>query len=174
MGGIVNSKSLRVAGDKLDEYISMYTKREHNLVIGERTAEDIKLTIGAAHPKPQEEYMEIKGRDLLTGLPKNVKISSSEVVEAIREPVTAIVDAIKEALEETPPELAADIMEKGIMLTGGGALLSGLDKIIKIETGMPVCVAEYPLDCVALGTGKCLEEGNLRKILYQNRTSGMF
>lgn len=163
-----------VAGDKLDEYISMYTKREHNLVIGERTAEDIKLTIGAAHPKPQEEYMEIKGRDLLTGLPKNVKISSSEVVEAIREPVTAIVDAIKEALEETPPELAADIMEKGIMLTGGGALLSGLDKIIKIETGMPVCVAEYPLDCVALGTGKCLEEGNLRKILYQNRTSGMF
>ena len=174
MGGIVNSKSLRVAGDKLDESISMYTKREHNLVIGERTAEDIKLTIGAAHPKPQEEYMEIKGRDLLTGLPKNVKISSSEIVEAIREPVTAIVDAIKEALEETPPELAADIMEKGIMLTGGGALLSGLDKIIKIETGMPVCVAEYPLDCVALGTGKCLEEGNLRKILYQNRTSGMF
>lgn len=174
MGGIVNSKSLRIAGDKLDEYISMYTKREHNLVIGERTAEDVKLTIGAAHPKPQEEYMEIKGRDLLTGLPKNVRISSSEVVEAIREPVTAIVDAIKEALEETPPELAADIMEKGIMLTGGGALLSGLDKIIKIETGMPVCVAEYPLDCVALGTGKCLEEGNLRKILYQNRTSGMF
>ena len=108
MGGIVNSKSLRVAGDKLDESISMYTKREHNLVIGERTAEDIKLTIGAAHPKPQEEYMEIKGRDLLTGLPKNVKISSSEIVEAIREPVTAIVDAIKEALEETPPELAAD------------------------------------------------------------------
>ena len=115
--------------------------------------------------------MEIKGRDLLTGLPKNVRISSSEVVDAIREPVTAIVDAIKEALEETPPELAADIMEKGIMLTGGGALLSGLDKIIKIETGMPVCIAEHPLDCVALGTGKCLEEGNLRKTLYQNRTT---
>ena len=172
LGGTVVSASIKVAGDDFDEAIVRHMRKKHNMLIGERTAEDIKITIGAAHPKPQEEYMEIKGRDLLTGLPKNVRISSSEVVEAIREPVTAIVDAIKEALEETPPELAADIMEKGIMLTGGGALLSGLDKIIKIETGMPVCIAENPLDCVALGTGKCLEEGNLRRTLYQNRTTG--
>lgn len=174
MGGIVNSKSLRIAGDKIDEFITLYVKREHNLVIGERTAENIKITIGSAHPRPREEYMEIKGRDLVSGLPKNIQISSSEIVEAIREPITAIVDAIKEALEETPPELAADIMEHGIMLTGGGALLNGLDKIIKIETGMPVCIAENPIDCVAIGTGKCLEEANLRRILYQNRTTGMF
>ena len=106
---------------------------------------------------------------MLTGLPKNVRISSSEIVDAIKEPVAAIVDSIKEALEVTPPELAADIMDKGIMLTGGGALLSGLDKIIKLETGMPVLIAESPLDCVALGTGKCLEEGNLRRVLYMNR-----
>ena len=118
--------------------------------------------------------MDIKGRDLLTGLPKNVRITSTEVVEAIREPVSAIVDAIKDALEETPPELAADIMEHGIMLTGGGALLSGLDKIIKLETGMPVYIAENPLDCVAIGTGVCLEEEGLRKMLYQNRTTGIF
>ena len=174
MGGIVHSRSLRIAGDAIDNYISLFTKREHNLVIGERTAEEIKLTIGAAYPKAQEEYMDIKGRDLLTGLPKNVRITSTEVVEAIREPVSAIVDAVKDTLEETPPELAADIMEHGIMLTGGGALLSGLDKIIKLETGMPVYIAENPLDCVAIGTGICLEEETLRKMLYQNRTTGIF
>jgi rod shape-determining protein MreB len=158
LGGIVASKSLRVAGDELDEYIVTYTKKEYNLLIGERTAEEIKLTIGAAYPKAQDEYMDVRGRDLLTGLPKNIKISSSEIVEAIKEPVTAIVDAIKYTLEQTPPELAADIMDRGIMLTGGGALLCGLDKIIKLETGMPVLIAESPLDCVALGTGKCLEQ----------------
>lgn len=174
MGGIVTSKSLRIAGDKIDEFIALYVKREHNLVIGERTAEDIKLTIGAAHPKPREEYMEIKGRDLLTGLPKNVQISSSEVVEAIREPVTAIVDAIRETLEETPPELVSDIMDQGIVLTGGGALLNGLDKIIKIETGMPVVIADNPLDCVARGTGRCLDDVKLRRMLYKNRTVGTF
>ena len=153
----------------MDNSIMVYAKKEHNLLIGERTAEEIKVTIGAAYPKPQEEYMDIRGRDMLTGLPKNVRISSSEIVDAIKEPVAAIVDSIKEALEVTPPELAADIMDKGIMLTGGGALLSGLDKIIKLETGMPVLIAESPLDCVALGTGKCLEEGNLRRVLYMNR-----
>lgn len=174
MGGIVNSKSLRVAGDSLDEYIMAYVKREHSLVIGERTAEDIKITIGAAYPKPQEECMAVKGRDILTGLPKNVQITSSEIVEALREPVNAIIDAVKETLEETPPELAADIMEKGIMLTGGGALLSGLDKIIKIETGIPVTIAEEPLDCVARGTGKCLEDADLRRMLAQNRTTRKF
>jgi len=157
LGGIVASKSLRVAGDELDEYIVSFCKKEYNLLIGERTAEEIKLTIGAAYPKAQEEYMEVRGRDLLTGLPKNIRISSSEVVDAIKEPVTSIIDAIKYTLEKTPPELAADIMDRGIMLTGGGALLSGLDKIIKLETGMPVFIAEFPLDCVAIGTGKCLD-----------------
>ncbi len=171
MGGIVTSRSLRVAGDDLDSAIVVYAKKEYNMLIGERTAEDVKLTIGAAYPKAQEEYMEIRGRDLLTGLPKNVRISSSEVVEAIKEPINQIVDAIKYCLECTPPELAADIMDKGIMLTGGGALLSGLDKIIKLETGMPVCIAEYPLDCVALGTGKCLEEQDLCDLIFSERSS---
>lgn len=174
MGGIVNSKSLRVAGDSLDEYIMTYAKREHSLIIGERTAEEIKITIGAAYPKAQEERMSVKGRDILTGLPKNIQLTSSEIVEALREPVAAIIDAVKETLEATPPELAADVMEKGIMLTGGGALLSGLDKIIKIETGIPVLIAEDPLDCVARGTGKCLEDPELRRMLAQNRTVRKF
>ena len=171
MGGIVTSKSLRVAGDNLDTAIAVYAKKEYNMLIGERTAEEVKLRIGAAYPKAQEEYMEIRGRDLLTGLPKNVRISSSEVVEAIKEPINQIVDAIKYCLECTPPELAADIMDKGIMLTGGGALLGGLDKIIKLETGMPVLIAENPLDCVALGTGKCLEEEDLCRLIFSDRGS---
>ncbi len=174
MGGIVNSKSLRVAGDVLDEYIITYAKKEHSLIIGERTAEEIKITIGAAYPKAQEERMSVKGRDILTGLPKNIQLTSSEIVEALKEPVAAIIDAVKETLEATPPELAADVMEKGIMLTGGGALLSGLDKIIKIETGIPVHIAEDPLDCVARGTGKCLEDPELRRMLSQNRTMRKF
>ncbi len=174
MGGIVNSKSLRVAGDSLDEYIMMYAKKEHGLIIGERTAEEIKITIGAAYPKAQEESMSVKGRDILTGLPKNIQLTSSEIVEALKEPVAAIIDAVKETLEATPPELSADIMEKGIMLTGGGALLSGLDKIIKIETGIPVLIADDPLDCVARGTGKCLEDPELRRMLAQNRTVRKF
>lgn len=174
MGGIVNSKSLRVAGDSLDEYIITYVKKEHSMIIGERTAEEIKITIGAAYPKAQEERMSVKGRDILTGLPKNIQLTSSEIVEALKEPVAAIIDAVKETLEATPPELAADVMEKGIMLTGGGALLSGLDKIIKIETGIPVLIAEDPLDCVARGTGKCLEDPELRRMLSQNRTMRKF
>lgn len=174
MGGIVNSKSLRVAGDALDEYIMTYVKKEHSMIIGERTAEEIKITIGAAYPKAQEERMSVKGRDILTGLPKNIQLTSSEIVEALKEPVAAIIDSVKETLEATPPELAADIMEKGIMLTGGGALLSGLDKIIKIETGIPVLIADDPLDCVARGTGKCLEDPELRRMLSQNRTVRKF
>lgn len=174
MGGIVNSKSLRVAGDSLDEYIMTYVKKEHSMIIGERTAEEIKITIGAAYPKAQEERMSVKGRDILTGLPKNIQLTSSEIVEALKEPVAAIIDAVKETLEATPPELAADVMEKGIMLTGGGALLSGLDKIIKIETGIPVLIADDPLDCVARGTGKCLEDPELRRMLSQNRTVRKF
>ncbi|TZE82248.1 rod shape-determining protein [Calorimonas adulescens] len=168
LGGIVTSKNLRIAGDEMDESIISYIKREYNLMIGERTAEEIKITIGSAYPKPKEETMEIRGRDLITGLPKTLKISSTEIMEAMKEPISAIIDAIKSTLERTPPELAADIMDKGIMLAGGGALLDGIDKLVKQETGMPVEIAESPLDCVALGTGKILEEVNLFK-----RISGM-
>jgi rod shape-determining protein MreB and related proteins len=166
LGGIVTSKSLRVAGDELDEAIVHYIKKEYNLMIGERTAEEIKMTIGAAYPKPKEETMEIRGRDLISGLPKNITISSAEITEAIKEPINSIVDSIKFTLEKTPPELASDIMDRGIMLTGGGALLSGLDKLIKEETGMPVSIAENPLDCVVMGAGKVLEEiETLKKVL---------
>ncbi|MEG0012711.1 MAG: rod shape-determining protein [Cellulosilyticaceae bacterium] len=157
LGGIVASKSLRIAGDEFDEYIVSYIKKEYNLMIGERTAEQIKVTIGAAYPMTEEATMEIRGRDLVTGLPKILTITSREVTDAIKEPVNAIVEAIKSTLEKTPPELAADIMESGIMLTGGGALLKGLDTLISLETGMPVNIAEDPLDCVARGTGLALE-----------------
>ncbi|MDA3733656.1 rod shape-determining protein [Niameybacter massiliensis] len=157
LGGIVASKSLRIAGDEFDEYIVSYIKKEYNLMIGERTAEQIKLTIGAAYPTGENNTMEIRGRDLVTGLPKILTITSQEVTEAIKEPVNAIVEAIKFTLEKTPPELSADIMESGIMLTGGGALLTGLDTLISLETGMPVNIAENPLDCVAQGTGLALE-----------------
>ncbi len=157
LGGIVASKSLRIAGDEFDEYIASYIKKEYNLMIGERTAEQIKVTIGAAHKVSSEVTMEIRGRDLVTGLPKILTITSSEITGAIKEPVNSIVDAIKSTLEKTPPELAADIMESGIMLTGGGALLSGLDTLISEETGMPVKIADEPLDCVARGTGLALE-----------------
>lgn len=157
LGGIVTSKSLRIAGDELDQSIVTYIKKEYNLMIGERTAEQIKMEIGSAFPKDEEKTMEIKGRDLITGLPKIITITSDEIREAIKEPVAAIIDAIKSTLEKTPPELAADIMDKGIMITGGGALLQGFDELIKKETHMPVHIAENPLDCVALGAGKSLE-----------------
>lgn len=157
LGGIVASKSLRIAGDEFDQYIVSYIKKEYNLMIGERTAEQIKVTIGAAYPTTENETMEIRGRDLVTGLPKILTITSKEVTEAIKEPVNAIVEAIKYTLEKTPPELSADIMESGIMLTGGGALLTGLDTLISLETGMPVKIADEPLDCVARGTGLALE-----------------
>jgi rod shape-determining protein MreB len=166
LGGIVASRSLRVAGDDFDDAIITHVKKEYNLMIGERTAEEIKVTIGAAYPKPKEERMEIRGRDLISGLPQNVVISSDEIMEALAEPIYAIVDAIKYTLEKTPPELAADIMDRGIMLAGGGALLSGLDKLIYEETGIPVFVAENPLDCVAIGSGKVLEEiETLKRVL---------
>ncbi|WAM32707.1 rod shape-determining protein [Caldicellulosiruptor naganoensis] len=170
LGGIVTSKSLRIAGDEFDEAISNYIKKEYNLMIGDRTAEEIKINIGSAYPLEKEEWYEIKGRDLITGLPKTIKVSSSEIRDALREPVMAIVDAIKQTLEKTPPELAADIMERGIMLTGGGALLKGLDKLIKQETGLPVHIAERPLDCVALGAGKALEELETLRNVMINRS----
>ncbi|MGE5329763.1 MAG: rod shape-determining protein [Deltaproteobacteria bacterium] len=166
LGGIVTSKSLRIAGDELDDSIVNYIKREYNLMIGERTAEEIKINVGSAYPRMKEEWMEIRGRDLMTGLPKNIDISSTEILEALREPVNAIIDAIKLTLEKTPPELAADIMDRGIMLTGGGAMLSGLDRLINEETGMPVNIADRSLDCVALGAGKVLDEiETLKRVL---------
>jgi len=157
LGGIVTSKSLRIAGDEMDQSIVSYIKREYSLMIGERTAEQVKIEIGSAFPDGDEKTMDIRGRDLVTGLPKVLTITSKEIRDAISEPVNAIIDAIKSTLEKTPPELASDIMDKGIMLTGGGARLSGFDKLIKKETNMPVNIAEEPLDCVAIGAGKSLE-----------------
>jgi rod shape-determining protein MreB and related proteins len=158
LGGIVTSKSLRIAGDELDISIVTYIKKEYNLMIGERTAEQIKMQIGSAYPEGEEVTMDIKGRDLVSGLPKVLNISSKEIREALREPITAVIDAIKSTLEKTPPELSADVMEKGIMLTGGGAMLHGLDLLISNETHMPVHIAENPLDCVAIGAGKALDQ----------------
>jgi len=158
LGGIVTCKSLRVAGDELDQAIIAYIKKEFNLMIGERTAEQIKIEIGSAFKQEEEKSMDIKGRDLITGLPKTIEISEVQIREALREPIFAIIEAIKTTLEKTPPELSADIMEKGIMLAGGGALLNGLDVLITRETNMPVHIAESPLDCVVLGAGKALED----------------
>jgi rod shape-determining protein MreB len=169
LGGIVVSRSLRIAGNELDDAIVHYVKKEYNLMIGERTAEDIKIRIGSASPLEPEIDINISGRDLVTGLPKDISISSKEIREALAEPVNAIVDSIKYTLEKTPPELAADIMERGIMLTGGGAMLKGLDKLILKETGIPVNIAEFPLDCVVLGTGRVLDEIEvLRNVLISS------
>ena len=163
LGGIVTSKSLRVAGDELDQAIINYIKREYNLMIGERTAEQVKMQLGSAFKVEgeEDEVMEIKGRDLVTGLPKIVEINEAQIRDALREPSSAIVESIKTTLEKTPPELAADIMDKGIMLAGGGAALRGLDLLINHETHMPVHIAESPLDCVALGAGKALDKFDL-------------
>ena len=159
LGDIVTAQSVRVAGDDFDEAIISYIKKKYNLLIGERTAEDLKITLGSAFPYENETTMDVKGRNLVDGLPKNIVISAEEVREALADPVSSIVDAIKSTLERTPPELSADIIDNGIMLTGGGALLRGLDMLINRETGMPVHVAEDPLDCVVNGTGKCLDLG---------------
>jgi rod shape-determining protein MreB len=163
LGGIVTAKSLRVAGDDFDQAIISYIKKEYSLMIGERTAEKIKLELGSAYDFGEENTMEIRGRDLITGLPKVVVIKESEVREALREPINAIIEAIKTTLEKTPPELASDIIDKGITLAGGGALMRGLDKLITTETHMPVHIAESPLDCVALGAGKALD--TLEKVI---------
>lgn len=169
LGGIVTSRSLRVAGDELDHAIINYIKKEYNLMIGERTAETIKMELGSAFKVEDEEekVMDIKGRDLISGLPKTIEISEEQIREALSEPVSSIIEAIKITLEKTPPELSADIMDKGIMLAGGGALLRGLDLLINHETHMPVHIAESPLDCVALGAGKALE--NIDSIIKQQR-----
>lgn len=154
MGGIISSKSIRCGGDELDAAIINHIRKRYNLLIGERTAEDIKIQIGSAFPMEREDAMEIKGRNLLNGLPETINITGSEVRDAMSEPLARIVDAIKYTLEQTPPDLSADIIDRGIILSGGGALLRGIDRLIHKETGMPVLVAEYPLDCVAEGTGK--------------------
>ena len=170
LGGIVVSNSIRIAGDELDEDIINYIKREHNLSIGYTTAEEIKIEIGCAMPLMTEESMEIRGRDLNTGLPRNITITSTQIMGALKESVGRIVEAVKMTLEKTPPELAADLVEKGIVLTGGGALLKNLDKLLSKETNMPVFVAEDPLECVVRGTGKVLEElERLKPVLINNR-----
>ena len=158
LGDIVTSKSVRVAGDTFDEAIISYVKRTFNLLIGERSAEDIKIKLGSAYPYEGEAAMEIKGRNLIDGLPKSVEITSEQVRQALADPVDQILDSIRYTLDRTPPELAADIIERGITLTGGGALLRGLDKLISSETGMPVNIAKNPIDCVVNGTGICLEK----------------
>jgi rod shape-determining protein MreB and related proteins len=163
LGGIVTSQSIRIAGDEMDEAIIQYIRKTYNLMIGERTAEAIKVEIGSAGNPEGIGKMEIRGRDLLTGLPKTIEISAEEIAEALHDTVYAIVESVKNTLEKTPPELAADIMDRGIVLTGGGALLRNLDKVISKETDMPVIVAENPLDCVAIGTGKALDHIDLFK-----------
>ena len=157
MGGIVTARSIRIAGDELDNAIVGYIRRKYNMLIGERTAEEIKLRIGSAYPGDAVEKMEIKGRNLLNGLPENITVNSDEIRDALVEPISKIIEAIKLTLEKTPPELAADIIEQGITLCGGGALLKGLDTLINSETGMPVYIAEYPLDCIVEGTGRVIE-----------------
>ncbi len=166
LGGIVTSQSIRVGGDELDQAIITFGKKEYSLMLGERTAEEIKMAIGSAFPAEDEPHAEIRGRDLVSGLPKTVVISAAEVRKAIEEPVNLVVDAVKNTLDKCPPELAGDVMDRGIALTGGGALLRGLESRIREETGMPVQVADNPLDSVVLGTGKCVEDfETLRQVL---------
>jgi len=157
LGGAVQSSSVRIAGDKFDEAIIKYIRRKHNVIIGERTAEDLKITIGCVHPRIQDVEMDVRGRDLVTGLPKTITVFSSEMMEALEEPVKAILDVVHSVLESTPPELSADISERGIYLTGGGSLIEGLDKVIEGKTGIHVMIANDPISCVALGTGKALD-----------------
>ena len=170
LGGIVSSESIRIAGDELDEAIITYVKKEYSLALGERTAEEIKVALASAYPLEEELYAEIRGRDLVTGLPKTIVVSTEEIREAVEEPVSAIVDAVKVTLDKTPPELAADIMEKGIVITGGGALLHGLDHRLHSETGMPIIVAPNPLYSVVIGSGQCLEEFDaLKQVLMSSQ-----
>lgn len=169
LGGIVTSESVRIGGDAMDQSITSYVRKTYNLTIGERTAEAIKIEIGSARVVGEEEKMDIRGRDLVTGLPKTIEVSSKEIELALRESIAVIIDGVKKTLEQTPPELSADVMERGIMLTGGGALLKNLDKVISDETNIPVFIAENPLDCVAIGTGKALDH---MKLIRSQQTRG--
>ena len=165
LGGIVTSRSIRVAGDEMDEAVINYIKRKYNMLIGERTAEEIKINIGSAYPTREQKTIEVRGRDLVSGLPKNLTVTSDEIREALQEPVNAIIEAIRVTLERTPPELAADIIDRGIVMSGGGSLLQGLDRLLAEHTGMPVHVAEDPMLCVVKGAGKYLEElDNVRRV----------
>jgi len=176
LGGVVTSHSIRVAGDEIDEAIVAYVRKAYNLLIGERTAEEVKMKIGSAYPFEDEPSVQVRGRDLLTGLPRSAMLTATEIREAIRDPVYAIVEVVKQTLESTPPELASDIMERGIVLAGGGALLYGLDKLLSAETQMPVHIAPDPLSCVVIGTGKALEESEtnpaLKKALISSSRLG--
>ena len=158
LGGIVTNTSIRIAGDEIDQAIISYVKKEYSLSLGERTAEEIKIAIGSAFPMPEDDQAEIRGRDLVTGLPKTIVVAGEEIRRAIEEPVNAIVDAVKTTLDKCPPELSGDIMDRGIVITGGGALLAGLDERLRHETGMPIHITDRPLDSVAMGSGKCVEE----------------
>ena len=166
MGGIVTSQSIRTGGDRLDQAIVGFVKKEYSLMLGERTAEDIKMAIGSAFPTQDEPVAEIRGRDLVSGLPKTIVVSAQDIRRAMEEPVNSIIDAVKSTLDKCPPELAGDVMDRGIVLTGGGALLGGLDERLRHETGMPIHVADNPLHSVAVGSGKCVEEFEaLRQVL---------
>jgi rod shape-determining protein MreB len=170
LGGVVTSLSIRTAGDDLDLAIVAWMKKEHGLMLGERTAEEVKMSLGSAFPSADEPEAEVRGRDMVSGLPRSVLVSSADVRKALEEPLHAIVDAVRATLDQTPPELAGDIMDRGIVLTGGGALLRGLDERIRHETGMPVHVAEDPLSSVAMGAGKCVEEFEaLQQVLVSER-----
>ncbi|HEX6935739.1 MAG TPA: rod shape-determining protein [Actinomycetes bacterium] len=158
LGGIVTSQSIRTGGDELDQAIITYVKKEYSLMLGERTAEEIKMAIGSAFPSPDEPHAEIRGRDLVSGLPKTIVVSAEEIRKAIEEPVNSIIDAVKTTLDKCPPELSGDVMDRGIVITGGGALLKGLDERLRHETGMPIHLTDRPLDSVAMGSGKCVEE----------------
>lgn len=174
LGGIVVSESLRVGGDRFDEAIVRYIRKKYNLMIGERSGEEVKITIGTAHPqsKMEDTFMEVRGRDLVTGLPKTITVTAAETYEAMSEAITAVVSAVKEVLEKTPPELSSDIIDKGVVMTGGGALLHGLDTLISEETGLPVHIAEDPIDCVAKGTGRALTMiGKLSKTVKTRKVS---
>ncbi|MBP7830195.1 MAG: rod shape-determining protein [Kiritimatiellae bacterium] len=171
LAGIVLSRSVRVGGDEMDEAIVQYMKRVYNLMIGERTAEEIKIAIGSAYPQGEETSMEVKGRDLVAGLPKTLTVTSEEVRNALQEPITAIVEAVRMTLERCPPELSADLVDRGVVLAGGGALLRGMDKLVAEQTGLPVHVAEDPLSAVAEGTGVVLHElAFLRKVASVSRS----
>ena len=170
LGGIVTSQSIRVGGDEMDQAIITFAKKEYSLMLGERTAEEIKMAIGSAYPSPDEPHTEIRGRDLVTGLPKTIVIGAEEIRHAIAGPVSTVVDIVKTTLDTCPAELAGDVMDRGIALTGGGALLRGLDERLREETGMPIQLADNPLESVVLGTGKCVEDFDaLQQVLVQER-----
>jgi len=170
LGGIVTARSLRIAGDEMDEAIIQYARKAYNLLIGERTAEDIKIAAGSAFPQREEQTIEVRGRDLVSGLPRTVRMTSTEIREAMAEPIAGIVEAVKMTLERTPPELSADIVDRGIVMAGGGSLLRGLDRLLAEETGMPATLTDDPLSAVVLGTGKALEEiETLRKVLITSK-----